>query len=271
MTRKRAGFTMIEMLVVAVLGSVVVGAAYQVLLTNQRTFTAQNAQIQSQQTVRAGMDVLFAELRELSKLGGDILAIGTDTLKVRSMRRFGLVCATNLAAGTLDVRRVGSWFEVGDSVVIYAENQPNTPADDRWIKGRVTARDTTIACGTAPAQRLTIPIVSSATGTTPPDTVRVGSNLRSYVIYTYGRYTIDGAPYLGRRDSGGGTPVALVGPLDAALGGLRFRYLDSTNAVTGTIANIVNVEVTLKTLTSVRGPNGQFVADSIRTRIFRRN
>lgn len=150
--RTRGGFTIIELLIVAVLGALVVGAIYQVLIVNQRTYTAQNAQIQSQQTVRAGMDLLSSEVRELSRRGGDILGAGYDSISVRAMRRFGQVCAVNLATGTMDVRRVGSWFEVGDSVVVYAENRASTATDDRWVKGRVTVRDTTISCGTAQAQ-----------------------------------------------------------------------------------------------------------------------
>jgi prepilin-type N-terminal cleavage/methylation domain-containing protein len=270
MTHKRGGFTLVELLVVAVLGALVVAATYQVLLTNQRTYTAQNAQIQSQQTVRAGLEVLSGELRELSRLGSDIQAFGSDSLKVRALRRFGLVCGVNLASGALDVRKVGQWFDVGDSVVVYAENRENSAADDTWFRGRISARDTTINCGTEPAQRLTIPAVSAAAGATPPDTVRVGSNLRSYTHYTYGLYTIDGAPYLGRKDAGSGTPIALVGPLRSGTG-LAFRYLDTLNTVTSTLAQIAQIEVTLRTLTSVRGPNGQFVADSIVTRIYIRN
>src|SRR5690606_3944729 len=92
MNRRRGGLTIVELLVVAVLGALVVTAAYQVLITNQRTYTAQNAQIQGQQTVRAGLDVLFGELRELSRAGGDVLAIASDSVKVRAGRNFGLVC-----------------------------------------------------------------------------------------------------------------------------------------------------------------------------------
>ena len=268
--RRRNGFTIIELLIVTVLGALVVGATYQILITNQRTYTAQNAQVQSQQTVRAGMDVLSSELRELSRAGGDILGVGPDSMRVRTLRRFGLVCAVNLTNGTLDVRKTGNWFEVNDSVVIYAENTATSASDDRWIKGKVTARDTTIACGATQAQRLTIPAVTTgATTSVPRDTVRVGSNLRSYTKYTYLLSTADGAPYLVRRDDTG-TLVPMVGPLKAT-NGLAFRYLDSTSAVTATLAKISQVEITLRTLSSIRGPNGQFVADSIVTRIYARN
>ena len=158
---RRNGFTVVELLIVSVLGALVVGVTYQVLILNQRTYIAQNAKIESQQTVRAGLDVLFSELRELSSSESDILGFGSDTLKVRSVRGFGLACAVNVGAGTLDVLKVGSWFEVGDSVVVYAENDDGTGSDDDWIYGTVTARDTTISCGTAQAQRLSVPMVTT--------------------------------------------------------------------------------------------------------------
>jgi prepilin-type N-terminal cleavage/methylation domain-containing protein len=270
MTRSRRGFTIVELLIVAVLGSLVVGAAYQVLVTNQRTYTAQNAQIQSQQTVRAGMDVLFGELRELSRTGLDIQAFGTDTLKVRAMRKFGLACAVNIGAGYMDVIKYGSWVEIGDSVVMYAENTMSTAADDDWIKGRVTARDTTLTCSGKQAQRLFIPAITSAAAGGSPDTIRAGTNIRTFTHYTYGLYTVDGAPYLGRRDAGSTTTTALVGPLKSSTG-LAFRYLDTLNAVTTTLANVAQIEVTLRTSSTIRGPQGGYVADSIKTRISLRN
>lgn len=270
MKRTRGGFTIVEMLVVTVLGAVVVGAVYQILLTNQRTYTAQNAQITAQQTVRAGADVLFGELRELSRLGSDIKAFGSDSLKVRTMRKFGLICAVDIPNSKVDVRKYGSWLAVEDSVVIYAENVVNNSTDDTWIKGKVTARDTTITCGGEAAVRLTIPIIGSAASGASHDTVRVGSNVRSYTNYTYGVYTIDGAKYLGRKDSDGATPAALVGPL-ASSSGLAFRYLDTLNAVTATLADIAQIEITLRTSSTVRGPQGGYVADSITSRVSLRN
>lgn len=270
MRTKRGGFTMVEMLVVTVLGSLVVLAVYQVLLTNQRTYTAQNAQITSQQTVRAGMDVLTGELRELSRQGTDILAFGADSLKVRTQRKFGLACSVNVAAGTMNVIKYGSWIAVDDSVVMYAENRTSTASDDSWIKGKVTSRDTTAMCGTRAAATLTIPQISTAASGASHDTIRAGSPVRTYTIYTYGIYTVDGAPYLGRKDSGSSTVNPLVGPLKSTTG-LAFRFLDTLNAETTTIANIAQIEITLRTSSTVRGPQGGYIADSVVTRISLRN
>ena len=91
-TRDRRGFTLVELMIVAVVGAMVVGATYQILLSSQRAYMIQSAQIQGRQTVRAGVDILFAELRELSRAEGDILTMGSDKIEFRAMRAFGLVC-----------------------------------------------------------------------------------------------------------------------------------------------------------------------------------
>ena len=110
---------------------------------------------------------------------------------------------------------------------------------------------------------------SSTTAAGAQDTVRVGASLRNYAHYTYGLFTVDGEPYLGRRE-GAGSPVAMVGPLRNP-GGLAFRYLDATGAVTAVGADIRQVEVALRTLSNARGAGGQPVSDSIATRIYLRN
>lgn len=266
--RRAEGFTLVELLVVAVVGAMVVAATYQVLLVNQRTYTAQNAQIEGQQTVRAGLDVLFSELRELST-DGDILGFGSDSLRVRVMRRFGLVCAVNLAGSTIDVVKVGQWFEENEAVAVFAENALNNVNDDAWLSGSITARDTTQSCSGRPAQRLTVAVVATAALASPPDSVRVGAPVRSREVYTYGLYTIDGEAYLARREPGL-APQPLVGPLRPN-DGLQFAYYDTLGAVATTAADIAQVQVTLRTLSQVTGPDGRLMADSISTRIYARN
>jgi hypothetical protein len=64
--------------------------------------------------------------------------------------------------------------------------------------------------------------------------------------------------------------MALVGPLQSGTG-LAFRYLDTLNTVTTTAGNIAQIEVMLRTTSAVRGPQGGYVKDSIRTRIALRN
>ena len=264
--RDRSGFTLTELLVAAVVGSLVLGATYQVFMVNQRTYTANTAQVQSQQTVRAGLDVLFGELRELSAQEGDVIAFGADSLKVRVMRRFGAVCNVGLLGATIDVIRVGEWFDVKDSVVVFLDTNPATTADDAFVTGWVTGRDTTLACSGNSAQRLTVPEVTTAWGL--GQLVQPGAPVRSYTHYTYGLFDVDGEPYLARKE--GATVVPLVGPVRAN-DGVEFVYYDSLGAVATTATDIDQVEVTLRTLTSVRGPDGNLIADSVSTRVHTRN
>jgi len=156
MRTARSGFTLVELIVVTVLGAVLIGATLQVLVTNQRTYTAQNAQIQGQQSLRAAMDILTQELREVSPEGGDIVQISNVRIRIRASRALGLICHDTVKGETrFRVLKVGNWIGATDSVFVFADNLGEVQADDRWITTVVTARDTASTCGASPAQRLT--------------------------------------------------------------------------------------------------------------------
>ena len=162
-TRDRRGFTLVELMIVAVVGAMVVGATYQIMLSSQRALTIQTAQVQSQQTVRAGLDILFAELRELSRAEGDILAMGPDRIQIRAMRAFGLVCDVDPSGSPLRVQKIGQFFEDGDSIVVFADNDPDIASDDTILSGVVSSIDTTQTCsGADTAQSLVVPALTTA-------------------------------------------------------------------------------------------------------------
>ena len=122
-TGKQGGFTLVELLIMSVLGVVVVGATYQMILTSQKGYAIQIAQMQGQQTVRAGIDILSSELRELSGAEGDVLTMTPTRIEVRAMRAFGLVCNTNPTGSPILVKKVGRYFTSGDSIVVFADNR----------------------------------------------------------------------------------------------------------------------------------------------------
>jgi len=265
--RDRSGFTLVELLVVVVLGGLIVLATYQVLITNSRTYAVNNAQIQGQQTLRAGLDVLFGELREISSDQGDIVAMESDSITIRTPRAFGLVCATDYTASppTVTALRAGPPILDSDSIFIFADNDLDRVLDDVWLTRRVQNSDTTAACSAGPAELLTIPNLGS-TG----DTVRVGAPVRAFVTYSYGLYQIDGDSYLGRRLSTAGSPDPLVGPL-LPTRGLTFRYLDSIGAVTTTPTDVAQIEITLRYRGDVMDSRNRLVSDSIVARVYPRN
>jgi prepilin-type N-terminal cleavage/methylation domain-containing protein len=265
--RANRGFTLVELLVVVVLGALLVAAVSQVLITNSRIFTVNNAQIQGQQIMRAGVDVLFGELREISIPGEDLVVMDTDQLGIRSQRAFGLVCDTDYSVSpeTLTVVRVGSGFRAGDSITLYADNDPEGIDDDVWLAKAIGSVSPTANCGGREAQILTIPDLAS-TG----DTVRVGAPVRAFDRFTYGSFVIDGETYLGRQARGASEPDPLVGPILPS-GGVVFRYLDAREQVTTVSTEVLQIEVTLRYESEARRVSGQRVSDSIVTRIHPRN
>lgn len=272
MNRDRKGFSLVELVIVVVLGTLILAAALQVLITNQRTYTAQTAQIQSQQSTRAALDVLYGELREISARGGDLVTMGTHSIRVRSMRNFGVVCArTATSPPLLKVIKVGDWFDTGDSVFVFADNNPSLSSDDAWVSALVTAVDSSsVACASGPAEWLAFSgqaaRFSQAMG---GDSVSAGAPVRSFVYYTYSLLTQDGVTYLGRTDDAGNS-VPLVGPLEAT-NGVQFAYLDSIGNVTSTATDVRQIQVTVRTSSGAINSVGKPVADSITGLVYTRN
>ena len=260
----RGGFTLVELLIVAVLGVIVAGATYQMILTSQRAYTIQTAQLQGQQTVRAGTDILFAELRELSAVEGDVLEMNPDRIEVRAMRAFGLVCNVNPAGSPIRVKKIGRYFASGDSIVVFADNDPNIASDDTILSGAVASITEAETCtGTDTAQSLAVPELITALAN---DTVRLGAPVRGFTIYTYGLYTVNGDYYLARKS--GGVTEPLVGPLSE--NGVSFTYMDTNGNVTTDRRAVSQIEVTLRSISKVMNGEG-LVGDSLTTRIYLRN
>jgi len=260
----RGGFTLVELLIVAVLGVIVVGATYQMILTSQRAYTTQTAQLQGQQTVRAGIDILFAELRELSGVEGDILEMNPDRVEIRAMRAFGLVCDVNPTGSPIRVKKMGRYFQRGDSIVVFADNDVDVASDDTILSGVVASVTQGETCtGTDIAQSLAVPDLVTALVN---DTVRLGAPVRGFTIYTYGLYTVNGDYYLARKSGGATEP--LVGPLSA--NGVSFTYMDSGGIVTTDPRAVSQIEVTLRAISKVINERGP-VGDSLTTTIYLRN
>lgn len=281
MTRDRRGFTLVELIVVTVLGTLVVGAALQVLITNRRAYTAQSATISGQQSTRMAVEVLFAELREVSPSGGDIVAMSGDSIRVRLMRKFSIVCATDftIADATLTILDTlqtssglvlqdgANLFETGDSVFVWADNDPDIDSDDVWVSMSVDAVDTNVTCPQNGEGATELKFVG-AQSVFLTDSVGIGAPVRSYEEYTFGTTTMNGDVYLARRLRNGDM-VPITGPLQAA-NGLEFVYRDSLGVVTGTPADVSQVEVIVRTGSEVLGPLGQMVQDSVQVLIHTR-
>lgn len=264
----RAGFSLVELTIVVLLGTLLVAASYQVLVTNQRTYTVNSARIQAQQTVRSGLYVLTSEFREVSAAGGDILALDDDTLRVRAMRGAGIVCLLDIPGNRMMISPMGRGLSSADSIYLFADNGVDRRDDDVWLRGSVgtVAPDATCPNGPTGAQTVALPGWNSALNA---NTVRIGAPVRSFRHYTYGAMVFDGETYLGRV-SPGLAAQPLVGPLRAGTG-LLFTYFDSLDADTDVPADVRRIRVTLRTPETAQGTSGHPVADSVTAWIYTRN
>ena len=89
--------------------------------------------------------------------------MGPDRIEIRAMRAFGLVCGTSPTGSPVRVQKVGRFFEDGDSVMVFADNDPDISRDDTIIPGVVGSIDKTQTCpGGDVAQSLTVPALTAA-------------------------------------------------------------------------------------------------------------
>lgn len=248
MKRDRKGFTIVELLIVAVLGSILVMAVYNILVTNQRTYTVQGEQVRGSQNLRAAMNYLTAHLRELNT--EDIVAFDATDIEVESPTRFAVVCnVTYAVTPTLTARRYEGWVEAGDEVIVFADNDEAKSDDDAWVELTASSVDTTAACGGEPAQEISF---AGELSLLQADSVRSGAPLRvreSMRLRQVGDYLALGD---------GVSPDPLVGPLS-----FRLTYFDQDGAVATNAADIAKIVVTVKVSSEARTATGQLIQDSL--------
>lgn len=260
----RAGFTLAELLVAVVLGGVVTASALKVLVTNQRISTTQAMQVRAQQSLRAGVDILTQEFRELSAGGGDLLSMDSTSISTRAMGALGIVCALDLS-GTprLDLRSIGKGFNAGDSVLVYAEGVGSS--DGVWLPGLVSTVVSSTACTSgAGAQRITLPGMADTLAALP---VSVGAPVRSFRHFSYSLELVGTEWHLARTTSGG-DPQLFTGPfLGPDEGGLRFDYLDRLGTPTSIGTDVAQIRITVRARSRPAGG----APDSLSSLVYLRN
>lgn len=259
MRATREGFTIVELLLVLLLGTVLLGAVYDTMSRQERAYGKFNAMAGTQQDTRIGMDLLAAELRELSPEGGDLLMATQDSLRVRALRKFGIVCAKDNSSKRFDVARVGvTAFAAGDSITVYADQDSLKATDDVWQEAAIQTTASLSDCNstilgaalgllmpTATLERITI----QGSGVRF-DSIYPGAPVRSFETLTYRVGDVDGEPWVVR--AAGATMTPLFGPVPPSTG-LRLAYFDTTGTQLTTFplsaadrGSVARVRVTLR-------------------------
>ena len=252
---KRGGFTLVEMIVVVGLMGIVMAALYQTILATQRTTNSQVQRIDVQQSTRAAGLYLSHLLRELDAADGDVLVSGATTLRIRAMGWTGVLCTPPVAAGSQIQFTIARGFLFGvrppeaarDSVLLYADGDPEIRTDDVWLFGGLT----TVAAGAcpdaSPGAVLQVDVSGASGGPAAAlADVTLGSPIRGFSVEELSLYLQGGDYWLGRRTADrGGTWSAmrpLIGPLKTD--GLAFTYFDDVGATPGFTTGIVSIGLT---------------------------
>src|SRR5882724_5280531 len=261
---RRAGFTLVELIITMVLVSFVAGAIVKLLLRQQRFYNSTTDLIQTRQQIRQAAAMLPSDLRGISSSGGDIFSMSDSALEFRSVFGSSVVC-TNAAGIVSTVPRVlasgatlTNWARlpaVGDSLAVYNNGPTLVVTDDAWSLYRITAvavvtTNVATGCPTTtgltqagdisaanPSYRLTLTPAAAAT-------IPVGAGIRFVrrVRYRLYRDNTDNQWYLGFFDCiFGRVPVcnttqAIAGPFQPyatnGTSGVQFAYYDVNGAVT---------------------------------------
>jgi prepilin-type N-terminal cleavage/methylation domain-containing protein len=258
MRRRCGGFTLPEIMVVIMLGSVIVAALYQTLIYQQRLYTQERSATYRHDALRLANAILSADLREASAPEGDFVATEPDSVSLRSPVGFGIVCAVDSGGSKLALfglqGRMGSL--VGDSLAIYHP--------DGWlvrVRQAGTEEASSLNCpySGGPETELVIRVSGSLTG------VPAGAPVRAFHRYTYSLEENRNKWWLARTD--GAQTEILVGPFTGDGTGLSFAYFDAAGHSTTSPAAVARLELTLvaasepyeqlDTLTSTVRPRNQ--------------
>lgn len=250
-----------------VLLSVVLASVYGLLRAQQGFYARHADRVQTWDGVRAGGEILAAEFRGLNPVVGDLYALARDSVALRSVVGFGVVCALDEVTGTLLLGTASGSFESQsrDSVLVFVEGAVDRADDDLWRSLRVIAASSggspAGVCADGRPARRRVRVGGSILG------VRSGAPVRAFRPYVYRSYRDgDGVWWIGRRLRGG-TLQPVIGPVRPRdEGGLVFEGVDVRGMATSLLEDIVMVRVT------VRGRGAQSsVRDSMATAVFFRN
>ncbi|MBX6362830.1 MAG: type II secretion system protein [Gemmatimonadetes bacterium] len=228
---RRPGFTLVEFLVVAVLVIIILTGVYKLVVFQDQSGRQARAVTATQQTIRTAMQLLQAELREVSTSGGDILVATSDSVMVQAMRKTGFVCDPTASANTIDVWTMGDRFTPQDTILVFSDGPSATSmTDDTWRPAVVTDTGST-SCSNSAWPNSTVQRIQ-----VDADSVRAnlaaGAPIRSIEPVVYGNFAIGGQWYLGRRLGNTADLQPIIGPLASpADRGLVLQYYDTLNAL----------------------------------------
>lgn len=276
--RRRAGFTLVELLVVIVLLGIIAGGMLKIINQQQRFYTGSSGIIETRRTVRQGIDVLQSQMRSLSPGIGDIYlnGMGSTFIEFAADEGASVICNIDLARTTIVVppaktltsgATLTSWVTApqgGDSLLVQDWGTKAGASDDVWRRVEISGPASPGGvCATSPALTASglLTAAEASNGWTITlsqplsGSVAIGAPIRLIRDVRYELYLAsDRKWYLGYRDC-----LSLRSPVCSALQpvsgpyvsptatkpGLAFAYFDSTGAATTNRMNVRRIDIVM--------------------------
>jgi len=265
---RKSGFTLPELLVSVVLGGIVLASVYKIMINQGRAYGKERELMDVRETVRSGATLLAWELRGAATGGSQLATMTADSLTLRAIQGFGIVCAKHAT-----LPRYALWRSGGSIAATSDDSALAYMGSNQWRRQKISQVGTPSALGVTacawPGARVP-DLVVEVTGDT--SSIVVGASFRAFRTVRYAEYQTSGRWWLGRKVGAAATYDQLTGPLLApASGGLKFAYYDTLGAVTANAAALGAVGFTvraqsLKQLHLGPGPL-QYQVDSLTTRV----
>lgn len=280
-TARRAGMTLLELLISLVLVGLMGGLIVGFLLKQERFYAGANEIVQTRTQVRQAAASLPNDLRAIASAGGDIYAMTDTSIEFRSTFGSSYLCKNDrtnskiaippltLAKGSV----LTSWTQtpvVNDSLLLYDDATNVSARDDSWSAYRISAIATVTTDASPGCQSSSLLMKSTDVSSTNPSysitlspqqsaTISTGAAVRFFKRVHYSLYrAADGNWYLGYYDCRTSrSPICnpiqpIAGPLrpyvngQPEVAGVRFTYYDATGAVTANRAAVTRISILLQ-------------------------
>jgi type II secretory pathway pseudopilin PulG len=307
--RARRGFTIVEVIVVAIILALVGGMLMNMLFKQQQFYNGTTDLMQLRGQLRQAEAILGSDLRGISPGGGEITDMTDSSINFRYTFGSSMLCAAPANGSSTVVlppttRAVGApltvWLnqpQAGDVVYLLDDKDPNVASDDAWHEKEIASGGvvptpglcgspyTTLADATSPSYAITL------TNGISSSTVRQGAVVRfaRSAHYSLYRSPSDNLWYLGycsnACDPTTNPILPVAGPFSSyfpanvlGVSGIRFTYYDNVGTVINNMSDksrVSRISVVLRGQTrgylNVAGLAKGVYADSMRFDIALRN
>ncbi|MFQ5689514.1 MAG: PilW family protein [Gemmatimonadota bacterium] len=255
--RSSRGFTVVGVMIAIVLSTVVLGAMYRLLDSQGRFYSLERETLDARESLRATAALLTWELRNEAASGGDLYAIGTNSVRLRSTQAMGVICSrTTVGSATrFGLQATSGYFQAtaDDSALVYSLSTDTWSAVKVvgvWEGSAAWSSGGTPVCfwgdSTTSVPRPQVAVELQGPGAVLAD-LEVGAPIRLFRQVEYGLFQQNGRWWLGRRQGSATQWEELTGPLLApANGGLVLTYYDATGSMTSDPAQVARVDLVLR-------------------------